>query len=176
MTTLPEYLEFKAQRVAALREKLSAPDAIPAPLRVVARVAGGSGVRPVSIREFTIVTDSAPALAGYNLGPTSPELLLASLASCLAHTYLIVAVNRGVRFDALEVEVSGQIDFRGILEVDADAPIPPSGLAYVARVSGGVSDDELRQIQADVERLCPVFRALVEPVPVNGRVERAAQS
>jgi hypothetical protein len=63
---------------------------------MLARVAGGSGVRPVSIREFTIVTDSAPALAGYNLGPTAPELLLASLASCLAHTYLIVAANRGV--------------------------------------------------------------------------------
>lgn len=174
MTTLPEYLEFKARRVAALREKLSAPDAAPSPLRALARVAGGSGVRPVSIREFTIVTDSAPALAGYNLGPTSPELLLASLASCLAHTYLIVAVNRGVRFDALEVEVTGQIDFRGILEVDARAPIPPSNLAYVARVSGDVSDEELRQIQADVERLCPVFRALVEPVPVDGRVERTA--
>lgn len=174
MTTLPEYLEFKAQRVAALREKLSAPDAAPSPLRVLARVAGGSGVRPVGIREFTIVTNSAPALAGYNLGPTSPELLLASLASCLAHTYLIVAVNRGVRFEALEVEVTGQIDFRGILEVDASAPIPPFGLAYVAHVSGDVSDEELQQIRADVERLCPVFRALVEPVPVAGRVERTA--
>jgi hypothetical protein len=84
--TLSDYLAFKAQRMAALREKLAAPDAAPAPLRAVARVAGGSGVRPVSIREFTIVTDSAPALAGYNLGPTAPELLLASLASCLAHT------------------------------------------------------------------------------------------
>ena len=174
MTTLPEYLNFKAQRMAALREKLAAPDAAPAPLCAVARVAGGSGVRPVSIREFTIVTDSAPALAGYNLGPTAPELLLASLASCLAHTYLIVAANRGTQFETLEVEVTGQIDFRGVLEVTPDAPIAPSGLAYVARVSGDVSDDELRQIRAEVERLCPVFRALVEPVPVSGCVERTA--
>lgn len=64
MTTLSEYLEFKAQRMAALREKLSAPDAAPSPLRVAARVAGGSGVRPVNIREFTIVTDSAQRWRG----------------------------------------------------------------------------------------------------------------
>lgn len=175
MPTLSEYLAFKAHRMAALRENLAAPDAAPASLRAVARVADGSGVRPVRIREFTIVTDSAPALAGYNLGPTAPELLLASLASCLAHTYLIVAANRGMRFETLEVEVTGQIDFRGVLEITPDAPIAPFGLTYLARVSGDVSDDELRRIQKDVERLCPVFRALVEPVAVSGRVERTVQ-
>ena len=51
MTTLPEYLNFKAQRMAALREKLAAPDAAPAPLRAVAlrlyrgRVYGGGARR-----------------------------------------------------------------------------------------------------------------------------------
>ncbi len=173
MSTLSDYLAFKATRMAALREKLAAPEATPSPLRVVARVAGGSGVRPVSIREFTVVTDSAPALAGYNLGPTSPELLLASLASCLAHTFLIVAVNRGARFDSLEVEVNGTIDFRGVLEVGEGAPVPPSGLTYVARLAGDVSDDEIERIRTEVERLCPVFRALIEPLPVRGRVERS---
>ena len=76
-------------------------------------------------------------------------------------------------FRSLEVEVTAQIDFRGVLEVTPDAPIAPSGLAYVARVSEDVSDDALHQIRAEVERLCPVFRALVEPVPVSGCVERA---
>lgn len=172
MSTLSEYLAFKATRLTALRERLAAPDAAPTPLRAVARVAGGSGVRPVTIREFTVVTDSAPALAGYNLGPTSPELLLGALASCLAHTFLIVAVSRGVRFDALEVAVDGVIDFRGVLDIGVGAPVPPSQLSYTARLSSDAGDDELQTIRAEVERLCPVFRALVEPVAVGGRVER----
>jgi uncharacterized OsmC-like protein len=172
MTTLPDYLAFKAERMARLRARLAQPEAQPFSLEATARVAGGSGVRPVRVREFTIVTDSGPALAGYDLGPTAPELLLCSLASCLAHTFLIIAAARGVQYDALEVTVRGTIDFRGVLEVDPNAPIAPQGLRYEARISSPASDTELAAIQQEVERLCPVLQALTRPTAVEGVVVR----
>ena len=121
---------------------------------------------------ITIVTDSLPALAGHNLGPTAPELLLSALASCLAHTYLVVAINHGVRYETLEVEVRGCIDYRGLLEVDPAAPIAPYDLAYDAQIATDATDAMLARVQADVERLCPVLRALTQPTPVTGRVVR----
>lgn len=170
MSTVNDYLPVKEAALAALRAKLAEPGAAPNKLRATARVAGASGVRPVSIREFTIVTDSGPALAGYNLGPTAPELLLASLASCLAHTFLITAATHGVPLSSLEVEVSGTIDFRGVLEVDPAIPSRPEGLRYEARIGGDASAEQLALLHREVERLCPVLRALAEPLVIAGVV------
>lgn len=172
-TTLSEYLRFKAERMHALRDTLSDPGTQPIALKATARVAGGSGVRPVRVREFSIVTDSGAGLAGYDLGPTAPELLLSALASCLAHTFLIVAASHGLSYDALEVTVSGEIDFRGVLEVDTNAPISPQNLTYEARVSSNADAEQLAFVQREVERLCPVLRAMTEPMLVRGNIVRS---
>ncbi len=74
MPELSDYLEFKQQKLGELREKLAAPNTAPIPIAATCKVAGGSGVRPVQVCEFSVVTDSSPVLAGYNLGPTAPEL------------------------------------------------------------------------------------------------------
>lgn len=171
MKTINEYMAFKHERMETLRERLRTPEVPPAHLSATARVAGGSGIRPVRVREFTIVTDSGPALAGYDLGPTAPELLLSALASCLAHTFLIAAVNRQVELEHLEVEVRATLDFRGVLEV-SDAPPAPDNIHYEARIQSSANDEQLAQLQADVERLCPVLYAITQPLPVNGQISR----
>lgn len=170
MPELADYLGFKQQKLGELREKLAEPGTVPIPIAATCKVAGGSGVRPVQVREFSVVTDSSSVLAGYNLGPTAPELLLTAMASCLAHTFLIVAANRGLSYDALEVEVRGTIDFRGVLEVTPEAPIPPRELQYEARIKTNAGVEELTAVQQEVERLCPVLRAVTEPIPVQGRI------
>ncbi|NJK79333.1 MAG: OsmC family protein [Chloroflexaceae bacterium] len=172
MPTLPNYLDYKRGRLDALREHLRSTDTPAVPLAVTARVAGGSGVRPVQVREFTVVTDSSAALAGYNLGPTSPEMLLVSLASCLAHTFLIIGVQHHVTYDTLEVEVKAEIDFRGMFEMEGAAAISPYNIRYEARIASPASDDTLAAVQRDVERLCPVFLAVTQPTPVSGGIVR----
>jgi uncharacterized OsmC-like protein len=173
MWSLPEYLARKQARVTALREQLGASQGSATPLRALVQVAGGSGVRPIQMRGFTIVTDAGAALGGYEIGPTAPELLLGALASCLAHSWLIIAARREVALETLEVEVTGQIDYRGTLAVNDQAPVSPFDLAYAVRLSSPASDDEIAAIQDQVERLCPVLQALLQPMPIHGSVLRA---
>jgi uncharacterized OsmC-like protein len=168
--TLPEYLDDKREKLNTLRDALRNPDLPPAALSATARVAGGSGVRPVHVREFTVVTDSGPALAGYDLGPSAPELLLCALASCLAHTFLIVAANKGLTYDALEVEVRGRLDFRGVLEVGDTALPTPYDITYEARIKSDAAPEQLEHVRREVERLCPVLQAITQPLPVQGQV------
>ncbi|MCU0495083.1 MAG: OsmC family protein [Chloroflexaceae bacterium] len=175
MPNLPDYLAFKAECMATLRDKLSDPNTPPVALTATARVAGGSGVRPVQVRQFTVVTDSGPGLAGYDLGPTAPELLLTSLASCLAHTFLIVAASHGVSYDSLEVAVHGEIDFRGVLEVDPHVPTAPQNLRYEARISSSMAAEQLAFIKSEVERLCPVLQAITQPLAVEGAIVNAGR-
>jgi uncharacterized OsmC-like protein len=169
---LPEYLERKRELVEAYRAQLRGPDAAPNPLRATVAVAAGSGVRPIRIRDHLVISDAGAALGGYGLGPSAPELLLGALASCIAHSALVIAADRGVAFDQLEVEVTGQLDYRGTLGISDDAPVPPTDLAYTLRFAGPVSDEEVAAIQADIARLCPVLLALTRPTSVTGRAER----
>lgn len=169
---LPEYLERKRKLVEAYRAQLRAPDAAPTPLRATVAVAAGSGVRPIRLRDHLVISDAGAALGGYGLGPSAPELLLGALASCIAHSALVIAADRGVAFDQLEVEVTGLLDYRGTLGVTEDAPVPPTNLAYTLRFAGPVSDEEVAAIQADIARLCPVLLALTRPTSVTGHAER----
>jgi uncharacterized OsmC-like protein len=172
MWTMPEYIERKRALVESYREQLREPTAAPTPLRATVSVAAGSGVRPARVREHSVITDSGAALGGYGLGPSAPELLLSALASCLAHSALVIAADRGLSFERLEVEVSGQLDYRGTLAVGDGAPVEPTGLAYTLRFAGEVSDGAVSALQADLERLCPVLLALTRPLAVTGSAER----
>nr|WP_044200544.1 OsmC family protein [Oscillochloris trichoides] len=170
--SLPEYLERKRELVDAYREQLRTSDAGPTPLRASVTVAAGSGVRPIRIRDHMVVTDAGAVLGGYGLGPSAPELLLGALASCLAHSALVIAADRGVVFEQFEVEVTGQLDYRGTLDVTPQALVPPSNIGYTLRFAGAVDEEEIAFIQQEIARLCPVLLALTTPLQVEGRVER----
>lgn len=170
MSTLSEYMQFKREKLDGMRALLKATNTPPAPLKATCRVAGASGVRPVQVRQFTMVTDSGAGLAGYDLGPTAPELLLSALASCIAHTFLIVGASQGISYEALEVEVAGVIDFRGVLEVDTSIPTTPTNLSYQARIRSAASAETIEQLRQHVERLCPVLQAVTQPSIVQGQV------
>ncbi|MDW8404738.1 OsmC family protein [Chloroflexus sp.] len=169
---LREFLARKRQALAAFRARLHTQPPTPVPLRATVTVAAGTGLRPVKVREHTVLSDSGPALGGYDLGPNAPELLLAAMASCIAHSALAIAADRDLALDDLQVEVTGQIDYRGAMAVSADAPIAPTNLRYTIRYRGEVSDNEMAALQADLERLCPVLLAVLQPQPLHGQVER----
>ena len=82
MTKLDAYLTHKAHVLAQRREDFSAnPARARVPLKAVAHCAGTTGVRPVRMGDYIVISDSAPGLAGNSLGPSSPEMLLGALAS-----------------------------------------------------------------------------------------------
>ncbi|HMQ32057.1 MAG TPA: OsmC family protein [Chloroflexaceae bacterium] len=170
--SLPEYLVRKKALADAYREELSRPEAGPLTLRAGVAVAAGTGVRPIRMRDHSVISDAGAPLGGYGLGPTAPELLLGALASCLAHSALVIAADRGLTIERLEVEVTGQLDYRGTLAVNETAAVPPTDLAYTLRFGGDLADEAIAAIEADIARLCPVLLALTRPTAVSGRAER----
>ncbi|MEF3274932.1 MAG: OsmC family protein [Chloroflexus sp.] len=172
---LREFLDRKRQALAAFRARLREQPPTPVPLRATVAVAAGTGLRPVRVRDHTVLSDSGPTLGGYDLGPNAPELLLAAMASCIAHSALALAADRELALDDLHVEVTGQIDYRGALGVSAEAPVAPTGLSYTLRYRGEVSDSDMAKLQTDLERLCPVLLAVLQPQPLHGRVERLTE-
>ncbi|GGC53022.1 OsmC family protein [Chelatococcus reniformis] len=140
------------------------------PLAATVRVEGRSGVRRIRVRDFQVITDSPPDFAGYDLGPSSPELQLGILGSCLTHSFLIQAALLHVPIEAIEVEVSGQIDARGAHADHPDVPVHPHEISYVVHITSPVSREEIAALEDRVERSCPILNLLRKPQSIAGSV------
>jgi hypothetical protein len=106
MSALNEYLGEKRQAIAARKSSIAAGEGVPMTLTARVRAEGRSGIRRIRIRDFQVISDSEADFAGYDLGPSSPELQLGVLGSCLTHTFLIQAATLGVPLDSLELEIT----------------------------------------------------------------------
>lgn len=167
MSPLRDYLVEKLAAVNAMRHRTDEH------LNIAATVTaeGRSGIRRVRIREHQVVSDAARALAGYDLGPTAPELHLGALGSCLTHTFLIQAALAGIPIDAISVEVTGTVGLRGGQTGPDEPPVVPQNLAYTAHIDSPVSPDDLDVLRLAVERACPLYLLLTNPVTITGAVK-----
>ncbi|MEI7770961.1 MAG: OsmC family protein [Chloroflexales bacterium] len=171
MSTLNEYLAEKRLALAARQERLAAGDAQPHALHADVRAEGRSGVRRIRIRDFQVISDSGPDFAGYNLGPSSPELQLGVLGSCLTHVFLIQAARLEVPLESLEVEVSGEIDPRAGRPGFEDVPVYPHNLAYTVRIISPATPEAIAELHQAVERACPILNLLINPQSIHGVVD-----
>ncbi|CDO31015.1 OsmC family protein [Mycolicibacterium porcinum] len=169
--TIRDYLPAKRAARARLVERVRGGDTAPLPVSATVEVAGASGIRQIRIREHTVISDSSVDYAGFDLGPTSPELQLGVLGSCLAHTLLIHAAASNVVLDAIEVTVSAQLDPRGGVEGFDDAPKQPTDVRYALRVTSPEAPATIERLVAHVDAVCPVLTLLRTPVAVTGALE-----
>ncbi|MBP2549273.1 putative OsmC-like protein [Neorhizobium galegae] len=170
MTTLNDYLSQKREAVLARRSRIRSGEAGAITLKAGATAEGRSGVRRIRIRDFQVITDSPPDFAGYNLGPSSPELLLGALSSCLTHTYLIHAADQGVPLETLEAEVSAVLDPRGGSEGHEAIPVYPHDIVYTVTLVSPASSAEIARVTAAVEAFCPILNLLKRGTKVVGTV------
>lgn len=170
MSTLREYLEQKRKALLARREAAAANPPEPRELSARVRAEGRSGVRRIRIRDFQVVSDSGPDFAGYDLGPSSPELQLGVLGSCLTHVFLIQAADQQVALDAIEVEVSGRMDPRAGQPGFEATPIYPHDIRYTVRLESPAPPEEIAELHAAVERACPILNLLANPQRIEGAI------
>ena len=63
------------------------------------------------------------AVGGLHDAPTPGDLLCAALAACQDSSVRMVANILGITLDSLEVEVTGDVDVRGTLAMNAEVPV-----------------------------------------------------
>lgn len=124
-------------------------------------------------RRFTLRSDHPPELLGENTGPTAVEILLSGLGACIMGTYTAHATAKGIRIDALEVELEGAIDLNGFLQL---APTR-AGLSHVranVRVKSDASERRLAELLDIMTNASPVYDSVANPVSIETAIERLA--
>ena len=92
----------------------------------------------------------------------SGDLLLASLAACQEITLRMVAAAMGIELRQVEVQVDGDLDFRGTMGIDQDTPVGFQRIRTTVRFDADAPAERLQRLVARAERYCVVGATLRE--------------
>jgi len=106
-----------------------------------------------------------PASGGDGLSVCSGDMLLDALVACAGVTLRAVATSLGIAV-AGTVEAEGELDFRGTLAVDRDAPVGFRAISLRFRLQSEASEEELQTLMKLTERYCVVFQTLTRPLEI----------
>lgn len=178
MAGLQDHIDRKADIFDSARQ-IFAESGVPeslSDLSASCRSDDASGVRRISIRQFEIVSDSGTGMAGQDSGPSSPELLLGALSSCLSHVFITQAAVLGMRLDGIEADVSAKLQNGSAAFPHPTIPSHPIDFRYDVTVTSPESDDDLLSLWAAVRRHCPIYLLLSKAVPIAGVLYRHGDS
>ena len=107
-----------------------------------------------------------PASGGPGTLACSGDMLLQALVACAGVTLRAVAVNRGMTVSGT-VRAEGDLDFRGTLGVDRDAPVGFRAIRLFFDLdTGDASAEDVDKLLATTERYCVVLQTITHGVEV----------
>ncbi len=109
------------------------------------------------------------AVGGLHDAPCPGDILCAALAACQDSSIRLVAHLLGVELTALSVRVTGEVDVRGALAVDALVPVGFQAVRCDVHLEAreGTSPELLARLRDGAERCCVVLQTLRQPPPVK---------
>ncbi len=113
-----------------------------------------------------------PATGGSGLELCSGDMLLEALVACAGVTLKAVATALGIELHAAEVTAEGDLDFRGTLGVDREAPVGFRAIRLRFDVRTDVPQDKLDALLKLTERYCVVFQTLDKRPELSVRLDR----
>ena len=114
-----------------------------------------------------------PASGGDGSALCSGDMLLEALAACAGVTLRAVAASLELAVEG-SVHVEGDLDFRGTLAVDRDAPVGFSSIRVRFDLESGADEEQLDTLVRLTERYCVVYQTLAASPRLSASWERAA--
>ena len=101
-----------------------------------------------------------PATGGDGSLLCSGDMLLEALVACAGVTLRAVATSLGIPVSSGRVRAEGDLDFRGTLGVDREAPVGFSAIRLSFELDTEADEDQLATLHSLTERYCVVYQTL----------------
>jgi len=101
-----------------------------------------------------------PATGGDGSLLCSGDMLLEALVACAGVTLRAVATSLGISAPSGRVRADGDLDFRGTLGVDRDAPVGFSAIRLSFELDTDADAEQLATLCRLTERYCVVYQTL----------------
>jgi uncharacterized OsmC-like protein len=113
-----------------------------------------------------------PATGGTGLELCSGDMLLEALVACAGVTLKAVSTALAIPLKSGTVSAEGDLDFRGTLGVDREAPVGFREIRLRFDLDTDAPQDELDQLLKLTERYCVVYQTIAKGPPVDIRLRR----
>jgi uncharacterized OsmC-like protein len=97
----------------------------------------------------------------------SGDMLLQALVACAGVTLRSVAVNRDLPVAGGRVTAEGDLDFRGTMAVDREAPVGFRSIRLSVELDSELSEAEVQTLLELTERYCVVLQTISRGAPVT---------
>jgi uncharacterized OsmC-like protein len=101
-------------------------------------------------------------------------MLLEALAACAGVTLRAVATSLGIAVEGGAVRAEGDLDFRGTLAVDRDAPVGFRAIRLRFDLRTEADEEEVATLLKLTERYCVVLQTLAASPELTSSVATAA--
>ena len=121
-------------------------------------------------RKFQIQIDEPCELCGTNQFANPQEYLLAATNACMLVGYATVAAVMGVKLTKLELEITGDIDLRGFLDIDRSVTPGYERLHYTVRIAGDGTPEQFQKMHEVVQRTSPNYYNIANPIELTSKL------
>jgi uncharacterized OsmC-like protein len=156
---------------APLKERYSDdPDAAVVTLLATGKL--GEGVS-CSVRTGRAIAEAGlhPASGGDGSLLCSGDMLLEALVACAGVTLQAVATSLGIEVASGTVRAEGELDFRGTLAVDREAPVGFSTIRLGFELETDADREQLDTLLKLTERYCVVFQTIAVSPQLSATLE-----
>jgi uncharacterized OsmC-like protein len=115
-----------------------------------------------------------PATGGSGLEACSGDMLLEALVACAGVTLKAVSTALGIEVRSGRVTAEGDLDFRGTLGVDRDAPVGFRAIRLTFALDTDADPRTLEKLLDLTERYCVVLQTLRRSPATTARIERVS--
>lgn len=121
---------------------------------------------------FVLDADEPPLLLGEDIGPNPVEYVLTALAACVTTAMVYHAAAKGIKLNAVEARLEGDIDVRGFLGISDDARRGYENIRIYYKIDADVPDEQLEELVQMGTKYSPVFDTITNPVNVTAQLDR----
>ncbi|MEO8178822.1 MAG: OsmC family protein [Deltaproteobacteria bacterium] len=132
-------------------------------LKATGRIGEEGVVCSVQTGKALVEAGLHPATGGDGLSLCSGDMLLESLVACAGVTLKAVATALGIAIHSGAVRAEGDLDFRGTLGVQKDAPVGFRAIRLEFELDADASPEQLQKLVSLTERYCVVYQTLRSP-------------
>lgn len=122
-------------------------------------------------KPYVFEEDEPQVLLGEDTGANPVEYVLVALSGCLTTSLIAHAAARGIKLDAVESRLEGDLDVRGFLGMTEEVRRGYENIRVTFRIKSDAPREKLQELVEVAQKRSPVFDIVTNPTPVKVTLE-----
>lgn len=106
-------------------------------------------------------------LLGDDKNPNPQDYILGGMAGCMMVGFVAGASGKGIELKSVQLDIVGQLDLRGFLDIDPNVTVGFEELEFNFKVEGNGSQEQYDEIIEHVRKVSPGYQTILKPVKIS---------